>query len=102
MESLTLSQPDVDAIHDLAVKTAEGVHVPQDWDAALDHLQHAAELGSVLAQAELAGLAGRWKLAHAILTGKTLSWWERLRHALDPRRWLNPGRSQWSRFRSAI
>jgi TPR repeat protein len=79
--------PDADAAHNMAVRAAEGIDGPQNWAAALDHLQHAAELGSLLAQAELAGLSGHWKLAHAILSGKTVaqSWRPRFRRIVDPR-----------------
>jgi prolyl 4-hydroxylase len=104
MKSAVQSLPDADAVHYRAVKTAEGIHVPQDWNAALDHLQDAAELGSVLAQAELAGLTGHWKMAQAILAGRaaTTPWRTQLRNAIDPTRWPRPGRSQWSRFRKAV
>lgn|ERR1700728_3912818 len=39
------------AAHDAAIKAAEGVGLPQDWTAALDHLQRSADLGSRLAHA---------------------------------------------------
>ena len=41
----------------MAIKAAEGDGLPQDWAAALDHLQDSAQLGSRLAQAELAALS---------------------------------------------
>ena len=47
--------PDADIIHEQALNAAEGVHEPQNWVIALDHLQYVAQLGSKLAQAELAG-----------------------------------------------
>jgi prolyl 4-hydroxylase len=74
-----------DVAHDMAIKLAEGLGVPQDWNAALDHLQQSAELGSPLAKAELAGLAGEWPMAHAILAGSP-----------------GPSASAWSGFRNAI
>src|SRR5690348_14365548 len=59
-----------EAAHLLAIKTAEGAGIPQSWDAALEHLRRAAELGSELAQAEFAALAGDWVLAHEIIAGE--------------------------------
>src|SRR5580700_3520922 len=90
MEHVTRSSPDADAAHDMAIDAAEGIDVPQNWAAALDHLRRAAELGSFLAQAELAGLSGQWALAWDILAGEavTESWWPRLRGAIDLAQWL--------------
>ena len=56
--------------HLMAIKTAEGAGIPQSWDSALEHLRRAAELGSELAQAEFAALAGDWVLAHEIIAGE--------------------------------
>ncbi|MGH7212581.1 MAG: hypothetical protein ACREF1_14105, partial [Acetobacteraceae bacterium] len=72
------------------MKAAEGIGVPQDWVAALVHLQRSAELGSRLAQAALAGLAGQWTLAHAILAGEAVRHpqWSQLRNSIDLATWL--------------
>lgn len=94
MEDAT--QSPAEAAHDMAVKAAEGSGLPQDWTAALNHLQHAAHLGSRLAQAELAGLAGQWPLAHAILAGEGVpgARWSGFRSSIDLAKWLQPpGRS---------
>lgn len=42
----------------LALMAAAGVGMPQDWTAALDHLAHAATLGSASGAGQLAALAG--------------------------------------------
>ena len=70
MEQETRSSPEADTAHHMAIKSAEGDGVPQDWATALDHLQRSAQLGSRLAQAELTWLAGQWPLAHDILAGE--------------------------------
>lgn len=79
----------------MALKAAEGAGVPQDWMAALDHLQRSAQLGSRLAQAELAGLSGQWTLAQGILAGdETLdSRRSQLASSVDLAKWLKPPRS---------
>src|SRR5439155_15199452 len=76
--------------HDLAICAAVGAGVAQDWSAALDHLQRAADLGLQLAQAELAALAGDWPLSQEIAAGKAVSFsdWARLRRAVDVDAWL--------------
>jgi hypothetical protein len=81
-----------EVVHYLAVKTAEGREVAQDWDKALSLLCRSAELGSRLAQAELAGLAGDWALAHRIFAGEDVPEprWENLRSAIDLAKWLAP------------
>jgi prolyl 4-hydroxylase len=88
------SSSDAEAAHVQAMYAAEGTGVPSDWNAALDHLQHAAELGHALAQAELAALSGDWALSGEIGAGKVLplSAWENLRRSADPTRWLTPPR----------
>jgi hypothetical protein len=92
MEHTPQPLSEADAAHRMAIKTAEGDEIPQDWAAALDHLQHAAELGSHLAQAELAGLSGEWALANDILAGEAVpeSRWSRFRSAIDLAKWLEP------------
>src|SRR5215469_13235409 len=79
-------------VHYLAVKTAEGRDVAQDWHKALGLLYRSAELGFSLAQAELAGLAGQWTLAHEILAGETVSdgQWQSLRSSIELAKWLAP------------
>jgi prolyl 4-hydroxylase len=90
MEQETRSAAPADVAHHMAIKAAEGDGLPQDWAAALDHLQRSAQLGSRLAQAELAALSHQWALAHDILTGEVAadSQWARLRSAIDLANWL--------------
>jgi hypothetical protein len=78
----------------MAMYAAEGTDVPADWNAALDHLQRAAELGHDLAQAELAALCGDWALSREIGAGKLLpsGAWEKLRRSVDLAGWLTPPR----------
>jgi prolyl 4-hydroxylase len=92
MEQATQSPAEADATHHMAIKAAEEAGPPQDWTAALDHLQRAAHLGSRLAQAELAGLSGQWPLAHDILAGAEVQdWpWSRFRSSIDLEKWLQP------------
>jgi len=74
------------------MRSAEGFGVTQDWTAALDCLQRAAELGHSMAQAELAALSRNWSAAHAIVAGKKLppSACEELRRSIDLTHWLAP------------
>jgi len=93
MEEDARPQPSkAEIVHYLAVKAAEGRDVPQDWEKALSLLYRSAELGSRLAQAELAGLFGEWTLAHAILAEEAVPEprWENLRGAIDLAKWLHP------------
>jgi hypothetical protein len=92
MEDAPQTLPQADAVHYMAIKTAEGTGVPQNWDVALDHLQRSAELGSRLAQAELAGLSGEWAVADDILAGEAVpeSRWSQLRSSIDVTEWLEP------------
>lgn len=73
----------------LAILAASGAGMPHDLDAALRHLQQAAEHGSRPAQAELAALVGNWRLVREIRAGKTLreGMPERLRAAVDLPAW---------------
>ena len=73
---------------------AEATGVAADWNAALDHLQRAAELGHGLAQAEIAALSGDWALARRIGACDTLprTMWESLRRSIDLAAWLTPPR----------
>src|SRR5258706_10598912 len=81
---------EAEGAHDLAICAGVGAGVAQDWFAALDHLQRAAELGMALARAELAALAGDWPLSQEIATGKAVSFsdWAKLRRAVDVSAWL--------------
>jgi prolyl 4-hydroxylase len=80
---------EAETAHDLAICAAVGAGIPQDWSAAVDHLQRAAELGSSLAQAELAALAGDWRLSRGIAAGTAaLSDWASLRSRIDLAAWL--------------
>jgi prolyl 4-hydroxylase len=92
MEQETLSSGAADAAHQMAIKAAEGDGLPQNWAAALDHLHRSAQLGSRLAQAELAALSHQWGLAHDILAGEAVPdfQWARFRSAIDLAKWLPP------------
>ena len=78
------------AAHVMAMRVAEGAGVSQSWIAALDHLQHSAELGFRPAQAELAALADEWNLSQQIQAGHEppTAEWTRLRRAVDVNAWL--------------
>jgi hypothetical protein len=65
----------------LAVLAAGGFHAPQNWTAALDWLQRAAELGSQDARRQLHILAGG---------PPDEDDWPRLRRTVDLGRWLAP------------
>jgi prolyl 4-hydroxylase len=52
------AEGDAGATYLLAVLAGSGLGVPQDWDAALDHLVRAAQLGSRPAREDLILLAG--------------------------------------------
>lgn len=80
------------AFHLLAVVTAEGLGVPQDWQAALDHLLRAAELGHSLAQSQLMMLSGNVTSAKALAAGETppAQNWRSLRASIDLSDWLKP------------
>lgn len=77
-----------EAEHLLAVATAEGLGVQQDWQTALDHLQRSAELGYAPARAELAALAGDWSPDDAADWGASKRSWHVLRRAVDVSGWL--------------
>lgn len=89
------SGAEADAAHAMAIRAAEGTGQPQDWTAALDHLQRSAHLGSRLAQAELAALSGQWALAHDLLAGEAVEYsrWSQLRDSIDLAAWLQPARA---------
>jgi hypothetical protein len=79
-----------ETVHLMALHAGEGVGVPQDWGTALDLLVRSAELGWPLAQASLAGLAGQWPLARALMKGgaSAPSDCRLLRHAIDLPAWF--------------
>ncbi len=73
----------------MAMRAAEGAGVPQSWDDALNHLQHAAEQGMELARAEMAALAGEWALAAELVAGTiTQADWTALRQRISIADWL--------------
>jgi prolyl 4-hydroxylase len=86
------SLSEAEAVHTLAMHAAEETGVPADWNAAIDHLQRAAELGHGLARSELAAFFGDWALARAVLSNDALpgTMWERLRRSVDLAGWLTP------------
>jgi prolyl 4-hydroxylase len=96
MESLFEPLPagEADAAHVLAMRAAETSNGTADWKTALEFVQRSAELGSKLAQAELAGLAGAWPLAREILDGGSCPVADcvRLGRSIDIRSWLAPSR----------
>jgi prolyl 4-hydroxylase len=94
MERETRSSAPADTAHLMAIRAAEGAGLPQDWTAALDHLERSAQLGSRLAQAELAALSHDWGLAHDILMGEGASdsQWLRFRSSIDLETWLESPR----------
>jgi len=69
-----------EAAHLLAVFIAAGIGFPQNWQTALDGLQHSAELGWQPAQRELALLAGA-----EYRSGDD---WKRLRGQVDIAAWI--------------
>lgn len=79
-------QGDARASARLAVMAGAGIGVPQDWAAALDHLQQAAARGWPSARAELALLASPDGPAAAPVDDA--SHWHRLRRQVDLPRWL--------------
>jgi len=85
-----------EATHLLAVLAASGVVAAQSWSDALKHLERAAELGLKRAQAELAMLAGEAPLAAALSAGDAPASpnWERLRKAVDVRKWIVPSQAR--------
>jgi len=88
MEAAAEGSPE--ATHLLAVLAASGIGVAQSWRDALARLQRAAELGLKRAQAELAMLGENREIGGALAAGGEFpnETWERLRHAVDIRKWL--------------
>jgi prolyl 4-hydroxylase len=72
----------------LAVMSGMGVGMVQGWDPALDHLQRAAERGSVPARGQLLALAGA-DMAAAADPGDGQTWL-RLRRSIRLEPWLAP------------
>ena len=79
-----------EAAHLQAMRAAEGVGTPQNWDEALDSVQRSAELEYHPAQAELAALAGEWELAQQIFNGARcgVEKWAALRKDVNIAKWL--------------
>ena len=74
----------------LAMMAGAGVFRRQNWDHALDHLQHAAELGWKQAQAQLALLSTDRELAtqaSAAIPPHTAIW-NQLRRSIDLAAWI--------------
>jgi prolyl 4-hydroxylase len=79
-----------EAEHLLAIVTAEGLGVRQDFNAALDHLERSAERGYAPARAELAALAGDWTPSDAADWAHSRRDWKILRRSIDTAAWLRP------------
>jgi hypothetical protein len=81
-----------EAAHLLAILAGSGLRLPQNWRAALDHLQRAAECGYPFAQQELALLAGDPVIDAAISSGAPIppAGWAEVRRKTDIRPWLLP------------
>jgi hypothetical protein len=88
--SAAAQQGSAEAEYMLAILHCSDVGLPVDLKAALDHLQRAAERGHRLAQAELAALAGNWRLAEEIGAGRShaADTWGRVRASVDLGAWL--------------
>jgi prolyl 4-hydroxylase len=93
--SLAADTAEAEAARSAALRAAAGAGVPQDWSAALDHLRRAAKLGSRMALAELAALAGHWDAAHRLLAGEELppTGADPISASIDFAKWLHPPRS---------
>jgi prolyl 4-hydroxylase len=74
-----------DATHLLSVLAACGAGLPQDWQAALDYMQHAAQFGSLQARAQLALLSGG---EFSPQEKAAPDHWQRLRERIDIASWL--------------
>ena len=72
----------------MATLTASGFGVRQSWDAALDHLQRAAELGAVRAQGQLQVLAASG--GRTVDVAASGADWAALRRAVDLAPWFVP------------
>jgi hypothetical protein len=80
-----------EAEHLLAIVTAEGLGVRQDFAAAFDHLERSAERGYPLARSELAALAGDWSPPDAADWTRSKRDWKVLRRSIDIAAWIRPG-----------
>jgi prolyl 4-hydroxylase len=94
--TLVTDTPEAEAARVAALNSAAGAGVLQDWAVALDHLRRAAKLGSRMALAELAALAGEWDSAHRVLAGEELpsSGVDPISASIDPAKWLQPPKSK--------
>ena len=79
-----------DAAHLVALLSAWGLGLDQDWNAALAHLLVAAQAGHGLDRRVLAALAGEWHLARNPKEGEALSAgdWTQLKARIDLNSWL--------------
>src|SRR4051812_11517179 len=73
-----------EAAHLMAVALVYRASSPADVEAAFGHLAKAAELGHRPAQAEVAALAGAWRLAAEIRGGAASGEWRSLAGKVDP------------------
>jgi prolyl 4-hydroxylase len=89
---LATDTPDATAARIAALSAAVGASSLEDWAAALEHLRRAAKLGSRMALAELAALAGNWEAAHRLLAGEALppSCGDPVSASIDLAKWLQP------------
>jgi hypothetical protein len=81
---------DAAAAYRSAVLAAAGIDRPMDLNGSLAYLQESAQAGHRPAQAELAALAGNWRLTADIVSGKApaRTSWASLRSAIDVAAWL--------------
>ena len=95
-EIVTPAKDAKEAAYRLAVETAAGVATAHELRAALGHLEQAAQAGHRGAQAQLAGLAGNWRLAGDLASGKAVSRsnWGDIRAAIDVQAWLTVPQGQ--------
>jgi len=77
-----------------ALEASAGAGTSQDWSVALEHLRRAAKLGSQMALAELAALAGQWEAALRLLAGEAApsSCPDPLVASVELEKWLEPAR----------
>jgi prolyl 4-hydroxylase len=81
-----------EAAAQVAVLSALGMHLPQDWRTALVAMRFAAELGSAAARGQLRVLAGDRELAAANLEAGQIQpgFWGQLAETIDLNRWHTP------------
>jgi prolyl 4-hydroxylase len=93
--SPAIESADAQAARVAALKAGTGAGGREEWAAALEHLRRAAKLGSPLARAELAALAGNWEAAHRLLAGEALppSCADPISAPIELEKWLKPPQS---------